>query len=507
MKQVKKTHKVRRFGTRLLIAVAIITALAVPVMAVSGGWFEDWLAVTKDYQDSLIFHWEEAEEKGNENWDVSGWFIEMWGEGATATGMTLVCNEFSNNAHGATLTTNEGYWIEKWNGTDYEKMEAQVPEGETIEIQPKTMTNWTVDWSDTYGSLESGYYRIAKTFTCGEETAVIYGTFRVFTEDMEPYIRKCNDSLAELLASDSWHMTWTDYRIYDSPGEFNLERTEMEIWRSGEDYLFMDTGYALDGSVAFRGGSMFREGFGYTNIRWAGDTVESEIVDWQNASYLDHSNFDLWPGGMNIWEDIVGQVCDNGNQIIVIEYNAPIGGGQSDMTKEEILAQAPYAFHDYTEKTFTFDENAELCRIEETVQTGVDVPDSEKVLHRVLEIHDTPAEETAKVIKSQDVSKVKTFSYSQDYDLYKNMGKAEGFVNADAITLNSASNAIDRAQKEIDPKKDPGYRDGARYNCAQAFYDMEMKIWKVVFWDSQDDNFSVIVYLDNDGITKLIVYP
>ena len=91
-----------------------------------------------------------------------------------------------------------------------------------------------------------------------------------------------------------------------------------------------------DGSVYF-GGSMLRDGRGYASLQWSGDTVHSELLDWKTADYMNSSNFDLWPSGMNIWENMVGQICDNGNQIIAIEYHEPPGGGQTDMTREEIL--------------------------------------------------------------------------------------------------------------------------------------------------------------------------
>lgn len=513
-KQGKYETKPRGLGFvgKLLIAAAIIAALAVPVMAVTGGWLTDWLAVTEDNQDSRNYDMDVVNGAGSKSWDITGWFVEMWGEEVTSTGMTLVCNEFSIEPHTDHLNTNEHYWIEKWNGNGYEKLEANVPEGASTEIQQGTTTRWAVDWSGTYGSLPSGYYRLAKTFTCsgeneGGESAVFYAKFRIFTEEMEPYIRRCNDALAELLASDSWHMTWTDYPIYHYDTFY--DRSVMEIWKSGEDYLFMDTVYYQDGSVHTRHGSMLRDGRGYAGIQWAGDTVDSDILEWETADYVDHSNFDLWPQSMNIWESIVGQVCDNGNQIIAIEYLAPLNG-ESDMTKDEILAIAPLAFHDYTEKTFTFDENGDLLRIHATVQTAPDVPDGEKVLYQILEVHDTPADEIANRIAKQSLNTLKTFDFELDYALYKDMGKLDGFINTQASPISTADAAIDRARLETDPKKDPQYRDGYIYNCAEAFYDAEAEMWKVDFWHSQDTqekNFRQIVYLDKNGVTKLIVWP
>lgn len=520
MKKIHSQGKYERprrglgFARKMLIAAVLITVLAVPVMAVSAGWFDDWLAVTEERKDSLQFHIEEAEELGSKNWDISGWFIEMWGEEVTSTGMTLVCHEFSNDPHTDHLYTNEHYRLEKWNGTEYEKMDAEVPEGDAFEVQQKTMNRWSIDWSGTYGNLESGYYRIAKTFTSkgdgGEESAVFYGNFRVFTEEMEPYIRKCNDTLAEVIASDCWHMTWTHYPYWDSKESPSTQRSVMEIWKSGEDYLFMDTVYAEDGSVYRRYGYMLRDGNGYKDLTWAGDSVDSELLDWQVGDFIDQSNFELWPSGMNIWDNLVGQICDNGNQIIAIEYLAPVGDGESDMTREEILEIAPFAFHDYTEKTFLFDEDGALIRIQSTVQTAPDVPDNEKVLYQVLEIHDTPADEIAAVIAKQDLSKVSTFSFGEEYSLYEGTAITEGFVNTEKSVLNTVDDVIAYAKNETDPLKDPDYREGYFYNCAEAFYDSNTGMWKVDFWFSQDSDlklFRQFVYLDASGVTKLIVYP
>lgn len=518
MKKVREhgKYEAKRRGIgltrKLLIAAVLVTAMAVPVMAVSGGWFSDWLAVTEERQESLEFHWKEAEENGSKNWDISGWYIEMLSEEVTSTGMTLVCHEFSNDPHTDKLTTNDSFWLEKWNGTDYEKMEAVVAEGETYEVLQKSTNRWKVDWSESYGSLASGYYRLAKTFTCtgdgGGESAVFYCTFRVFTQEMEPYIRKCNDTLAEILASDSWHMTLTKYLVFNY--DTTADRSVKEIWRSGDDYLFMTSCYSKDGSVYRRYGSMLRDGKGYDWLHWAGDTVHSELLDWKAGDYVNSDNFDLGPSGMNIWDNLVGQICDNGNQIIAIEYLASGDDGVSDMTKEEILEQWPLAYHDYTEKTFTFDEKGNLKRIHTTVQTAPNVPEGEKVLYEVLEIHDTPTGEIAEVIAKQKLNKPKTFSYGYDYDLYKDMGKTAGFVNTDKAAMNSVDEVIDRARLETDPRKDPDYREGYVYNCSQAFYDSNLEMWKVEFWFSQDSDlklFHHIIYLDNQGVTKLTVYP
>ena len=64
------------FIGKVLIAAAIITALAIPVMAVSGLIFSDWQEegenpINSGYDDNILLG---AEYK---KWDVSGWVVEI----------------------------------------------------------------------------------------------------------------------------------------------------------------------------------------------------------------------------------------------------------------------------------------------------------------------------------------------------------------------------------------------------------------------------------------------
>ena len=116
-----------------------------------------------------------------------------------------------------------------------------------------------------------------------------------------------------------------------------------------------------------------------------------------------------------------------------------------------------------------------------------------------MEIHDTAAEEVAGVIAAQTVDKPITFDWAEEQAAHPAGAegvKSDGFVNTapqGAVTL---ENVVSIAKRECTLEWQ---------NTAVVFFDETAGMWKVELGFSQDSTVCQTVYLDNQGITRLIV--
>ncbi len=97
-----------------------------------------------------------------------------------------------------------------------------------------------------------------------------------------------------------------------------------------------------------------------------------------------------------------------------------------------------------------------------------------------------------------ETEEVMIFSYMQAVTSYEEHEIiSEGFVNTDVSPVANEAEAIERADNEF----------GMQYSHTQVFYDPVEKIWQVSFKLSGPDGGNIVVYLNDDGITQMIVYP
>lgn len=495
--------------SRILIVAAIVAALAVPVMAASGLLFTDWQQGIlennenkTDYNENLHLG---AESKV---WDTSGWAVKISAEEETATGLTFVCEELGNPEKAGSLTSTEGYWLEKWDGTTYVPMEGTYENSTVISIESAVTARWEINWENVYGTLASGSYRIGKHFTYtnpeGEaEELTYYAKFRIFTEDMDTYLKQYKAGMDALYEQDSFHLTWTkvpgrgnDYAYYTT-----------EIWKSGSDYLCETRYINEDGSLWSRNGALYRDGKGYS-LEWAGDTVLSGVAEWESVDWIDGSYFNRWYDWLVVSEQILGQVAVEGNTVQFYAYYD--WRDETAMTPEDIAnlnEEYPTWNHDYKEWAYTFDNEGKLSKIQYSCMLSLDPETADPHVEEILDVHTTSADEIAKVIEAQNVGGVRAFSWADDQAKYADIAITEGFVNTSKKAIGSAEEAIDRAKREADPKANPKYRELYEYNIYTAYFDEAAGMWKVQFSDSQDDVFVFLVYMDTDGITQMTVYP
>ncbi len=168
---------------------------------------------------------------------LRGWGGEVW----VATNITGVSK----------ITTDCRYWLEKWETDRWVRLGDQGQEGswgeETIPVMGRT-TIVNVDWSDTYGTLDAGIYRMGKRFYQGEESIVQYAEFSiplaggVHGKGAEEALARV-DAAIEALKQKGFRMEM--YQVY-STDYFSAEDLHEVIWRDGgtEAYdIYGSTGY------------------------------------------------------------------------------------------------------------------------------------------------------------------------------------------------------------------------------------------------------------------------
>lgn len=93
---------------------------------------------------------------------------------------------------------------------------------------------------------------------------------------------------------------------------------------------------------------------------------------------------------------------------------------------------------------------------------------------------------------------INAFSYEHDSAYYKdNPGvKESGFINTVQSTVDSAEKAVELAKKECT----------VEYDTVSVAYDSELKIYRVSFYKEAWLGGSQDVYMNQNGITLLIIY-
>ena len=109
--------------------------------------------------------------------------LTLTAEDVTTTGLTLICQQSGGTFEGE-LSTGSPYSLDKLDGAKWVVCDTLIPEEEiawTMElhlIQEGGSAEWDVDWTNLYGELKPGNYRISKHFMddASENTYFAYFT-------------------------------------------------------------------------------------------------------------------------------------------------------------------------------------------------------------------------------------------------------------------------------------------------------------------------------------------
>ena len=492
---------------KILIVAAILTAMAVPVLAATGMLFTDWTPGIendkgKDFDNSAVFG------AGSMVWEASNWAVRISAEDVTPTGLSLICEELGTPEKSGSLTASDGFWLEQWNGSAYIPMDGSVSSDSSSPIGPGAVTTRQLSWEETYGVLPHGSYRLGQNFTftnTGGETRELtfYAKFRIFHTEMEPYIQKYQAALDQLCRQESSHLILTNYNTSPGLPTFVYDYYIEEIWKNGRDYLIQNRYYDSEGLLYHIRGHMFRDGVGYS-LSWASEGTDAPVISWETADYIDEDYLEGWDLMYNLIESTLVEVYDNGDTVTYVEYFDSISAEDLDLPPEDI---SPYIDHDYTQRVCTFDESGNIRRVEVARRPSMDPENADIVVSFILEAADTSPDELSQIIQSQDLTEVSTFSWAEDRSLYSDCAYTEGFVNQEALDDLTVVNIIDLARAELDPKRDKDFRDGSLYNMVSVYRDESEGMWKLVFRFSQSDDVTQTVYMNSKGQTVMIAVP
>ena len=402
-------------------------------------------------------------------------------ENPTPTGVTVFHTEADNS--GGSFTADDIFWLEKlvdgkWQYVDEQKKEVYDQERK-IDVTFYGTDRYTLDWSDSYGALEAGFYRVGRYYTArmpgaGDDTQVCYAKFRLYDEDQEELIKKCRNALEAFLSRKSFHV-----HVKEIPVGNVFTFFDSEDWKQGNNYLGRSANTRVDGNVDING-SMLRSGSGYS-LSWVDGDVTKPLRSWETVDFIDSDDFIRWRYSFEIYDSRVIGAEENGNQIsIYMEYDYH----DNVFDKTEIL--------------FRFNEDGSLA----SAQKIRHCHDGSTVVDISMEILDTPEAEIKALIDSQDVSKPPVFSWAEDKDKYPN-AQTEGFKNTTKSSVKSMEDALWFADQECTmPPQGPA---GERYNIVEIAYDPDAGIWRVYLRFSQNIDGDQIIYINDDGITLMMV--
>ena len=398
------------------------------------------------------------------------------------------------------IVAEDGFWLEefvdgKWRYVDKNLIAVSIEKRNVETKGYYDELSYEMDWSDTYGKLPAGFYRIGRyhtvTMVTGEsETRPCYAKFRVMGDDWDALLKKCSDAVAELYCRDSYHIVVHEYLTdYADPEDklgfgYKPYTIETHSWKVGRDFV-EDVRYIDRQDPSFlhgRRGSMQRDYICY-NLEWTGREPDSPLSFWgTNTYYTPAIEKDL--DYKFLWIDsLVEDVKENGNQISVF------------LTDDLRSVQQEYVY--------TFDKNGNITRIDLLHHP---VEGSERIIETVmdctLEVQDTSEKKIRQMIESQDVSKPMSFSYALDQEEYPNAQKS-GFVNTTSRRITTMEEAIALADKECTMEAQDGREKP--YNMTEVHYDATAKIWKVVFRFSQNIDGDQAIYINDQGITQMVV--
>lgn len=406
-----------------------------------------------------------------------------------------------------TLSTTDEYWLERKVGNEWEVVTPVNPpqwSDNAQGIAKGTATYGYIDWTPIYGKLPTGTYRMGKTVTCRDEsprytnTHDFYSEFEIYSvvdsnsPEAAAAVERCYAGLEELKNRKSLH--WLSVMGRDS---------DTEKWLNGENFLEITNYYLPDvdpeniseheRTIAPRTDTWINyNGVAYGDVREDPEIPVSKVLGlgvkslsasmkWNrfaddfNISFFERSNHQIsFPEGVGVVSDEMVRFVTSWNLAGV---------------EEKETAQL----------TYRFDGNGDLVYME----YKSDLDDHEYIAF--IEIYSDTAEEIdAKIQSSIQNLYVSSFSWKDAKAKYATdefNHRDSGFVNNDMVSIDNPVDAARRALLEYPKLGD--------YLSLDVSHDDESHMWRVTvksYHDYQATYEYRDIYLDDNGVTQLLVY-
>lgn len=477
-----KSHK--QYSTSRIVLIAAVITLFLFLVGCGAYIIVRNLYWSEELQENLVSY-NNSSDAGNvsKNWIIDEAAIELSAEPPLDGIVTITCNEWGHNAEGSLVVGNE-YWIEKWNGSAYEEIPTQdrtpwiIPEQEII---CGTKSSWSVNYFEKYGKLECGQYRIGMMISKGSHKGNVaqlgcYAKFNIQDPAYAPSLEAFIAALDDILNADAYHIIQINY---DMPHFSPISAKRIELWKSGNNYancgIYRDretNEWQTEGT-----GHMVRNGIGYL-INWPDHMVSAKPTEWRRIDYIEDFFFH--------WSTFFDSAYQNALDVAVSDNQLTI------------IAPTGVKLDRYYEMRMFFTNNGAICRMECAGIPDISYSEEERELWVTVEIVPTTSEEAKQKIQSIDVSAPASFSYQDDIQHIEQQGVSaitENFRN-DTLQSDMNSEIAERLARSEVP---------AEFNTLRVFLDQSEGIWKVEFTYSADEKIYYAVYMNDVGVTQMIV--
>lgn len=225
----------------------------------------------------------------------NAWNVRIGSDDVKSTGLRQTFEE-SGDGH-SFFTVEEGFWLETFDGNKWklikEPLELSPAESKSISVAWNQRDSFSIDWSNSYGELPEGYYRLGRYYTVTmedgrTETEPCYCKFQIRNQDVDDLLKECKVGITQLENTTNYYLKIRNYLRNDEfRGKIDANSHDLtqEIWRSGNNYYTEITYcYKADGSIKSILGTLFRDGKGYEI-----NNGKVTRVDWVTSD-----SFELW---------------------------------------------------------------------------------------------------------------------------------------------------------------------------------------------------------------------
>ncbi len=379
--------------------------------------------------------------------------------------------------------------------------------GDRIPLSGQLLSRIWVDWSQLYGALPEGEYRMCKTVSRNdgyhiEQEAVFCTTFRIYVNDLSgtpeaaAAVERCFDAVDALLKQPAKHYTIAyDYGQID------------EVYQNGDNYLSLQTRLDTYFDESFRGkvtGQIRLDGVGYQIPRTENGALPDSVTGWELVSADPNS------AGWQLMNDIEIFFARENKKI---EFPPEIGIISDRQVR--FLQHWPQAGSDdiLVTKVYSFGEDGKLTSLHFEYESITQVLGEDGNEHLVADPHfmtvtlypDTADQIDAAIRSALETGgqSYGTFSWEEVQQKYTADAfeiRQSGFVNTQPVQLETTEDVVRRALLEY-PKLE--------YLSVTVARDEAAKMWRVTtnsYYEYQQSHQFYDIYMDDNGITRLTVY-